>query len=175
MDSKHFIKVIWISFFLLVFLSGCAAPVRVVIEPPVKLDGFLNTKWGASVEEVKRSIQMDGNKWFEDHTGEPPHALYAFGSYWDDAAVFSYFFTPESKKIYRVDVTFNNLKVYGKAKDHLIQKLKGPSYSQLNVDHWSWEDKSLVILQKDDTDVQISYSSGPLLIQNQKEGGLLRK
>jgi hypothetical protein len=57
----------------------------------------------------------------------------------------------------------------------LIQKIKKPSYSQPDVDHWSWDDKSLIILQENATHIQISYSSGPLLILNQKEGGLLRK
>ncbi len=130
---------------------------------------------GDSVEEVKRAIATDGDKWFQDNTDKPPYILYASGNYLDDPALFTYFFTPKSKKLYRVDVTFSDLKVYEKAKNILIQKFKKPSYSQPDVDHWSWDDKSLIILQKNATHIQISYSSGPLLILNQKEGGLLRK
>lgn len=175
MDMKYFFKMMFISFLLFSILTGCAVPVRIVIEPPIKLDGFLGTKWGASVEEAKKSIERDGNKWFKDHTGEPPYTLYASGTYLDDPAIFSYFFTPQSKKLYRVDVTFNHLRVYEKGRDHLIQKFKSPSFSQKDVDHWSWNDKSLIILQKNATHVQISYSNGPLLEVNQKEGGLAGK
>jgi hypothetical protein len=127
------------------------------------------------VEEVKRAIAIDGNKWFQDRTEGPSHELYAFGTYLDHPAIFSCFFTPMSKKLYRVDVTFSDLKVYEKAKNVLIQKFKEPSQSQADVDHWSWNNKSLIILQKNTTDVQISYSSGPFLIQNQEEEGLLKK
>ena len=175
MESKYFIKIIFISFILFTFFSGCAAPVRVVIEPPGKMDGFMNLKWGASIEEGKRAIEMDRNKWFQDRTSDPPYALYASGTYLDHPAIFSYFFTPKTKKLCRVDVTFSDLKVYDKARDHLIQKFKGPSFSQKDVDHWSWEDKSLAIIQRNTSNVQISYSSGPLLELNQIEGGLLRK
>ena len=166
---------IFISFILFTFFSGCAVPVRVVIEPPAKLDGFMNAKWGASIEEVKKAIEANGNKWFQDRTDEPPYALYASGTYLDYPAIFSYFFTPKSKKLYRVDVTFNDMMVYEKAKSHLIQKFKEPSFSQKDVDHWSWEDKSLIILQRDATSVQISYSNGPLLEMNQREGGMFGK
>ena len=175
MDSKYLIRMMLVIAFLLAILSGCPAPVWVSKEPPVPLDPFLSSKWGDSVEEVKRAISIDGNKWFQDRTEELPRALYAFGTYLDHPAIFSYFFTPKSKKLYRVDVTFSDLKVYEKAKNVLIQKFKKPSHSQPDVDHWSWNNKSLIILQKNTTDVQISYSSGPLLIQNQEESGLPKK
>ncbi|NWF92291.1 MAG: hypothetical protein HXY46_05205 [Syntrophaceae bacterium] len=144
-------------------------------EPPVPLGQFLSSNWGDSIDEVKRAIGRDGNKWFKDDTNKSPFTLYASGNYLDFPALFSYFFTPESKRLYRVDVTFSDLSVYGKAKDLLIQKFKEPSYCGPDLNHWSWHDKSLLILQKDSTHVQISYSSGPFLIRNQKEGGLVRK
>jgi len=171
MGSKYFKKMMSILFILSMVLSGCAAPVRVVIEPPVKLEGFMTAKWGDSIGEVKKAIEADGNKWFQDRTDEPPYALYAFGNYLGSSAIFSYFFTPRSKKLYRVDVTFNDLRVYEKAKDHLIEKFRKPSFSQKDIDHWSWEDKSLVIFQKNAENVQISYSNGPFLELNQKERG----
>ncbi len=175
MESKCFIKMIFISFILFTFISGCAAPVRVVIEPPVKMDGFMTAKWGATIEEAKKAIEADRNRWFQDRSSDPPYALYASGTFLDYPAIFSYFFTPKTKKLCRVDVTFSDLKVYDKAKSHLIQKFKNPSFSQKDVDHWSWEDKSLVILQRNTSNVQISYSGGSLLELNQMEGGLLRK
>jgi len=175
MDSRYFIKMVFIFTFLLAILSGCPARVWISKEPPVPLDPFMSSKWGDSVDEVKRAIEKDGNQWFKDNTDKPTYTLYASGNYLDYPAIFSYFFTPKSKKLYRVDVTFSVLRVYEKAKNILIQKFKKPSYSQPDIDHWSWDNKSLVILQKNATHVQISYSSGPLLIQNQKEGGLLGK
>jgi hypothetical protein len=65
-------------------------------------------------------------------------------------------------------VTFSDLKGYEKAKNVLTQKLKKPFYSQADVEYWAWDDKSLAILQKNATYVQISYSKGPLLELNQK-------
>jgi len=175
MDSKLFIKITSLSFFAFTLLIGCAVPVRVAIEPPGRMEGFMSARWGASVEECKQAIEMDGNKWFQDRTEEPSHALYAFGAYLDHPAIFSYFFTPKLKKLYRVDVTFSDFKGYEEAKIDLIQKFKKPTFSQKDVDHWSWEDKSLVILQRDAINAQISFSNGPLLELNQKEGGLLGK
>jgi hypothetical protein len=174
MDSKGFMKTIFLFFSVFIFLIGCAVPVRVAIEPPGRLEGFMGAKWGASVEEVKRAIEMDKNKWFQDRTGESSHALYAFGVYLVHPAIFSYFFTPKSKKLYRVDVTFSDLKGYEEAKNDLIQRFKKPTFSQKDVDHWSWEDKSLIILQRDAINAQLSFSDGPLLELNQKEGGLLK-
>ena len=175
MDSRCFIKMIFVVAFLLPIVSGCPAPIRISTEPPVPLDSFMSSKWGDSVEEVKRAISKDGNQWFKDNTEQLPCSLYASGNYMDYPAIFSYFFTPRSKKLYRVDVTFSDLKVYEKAKNVLTQKMKKPSYSQPDVNHWAWDDKSLVILQKNATYVQISYSKGPLLELNQKEGGLIKK
>ena len=174
MDSKVFKKMIFMFFSVSTLLVSCAVPVRVAIEPPVRLEGFLNAKWGAPIEETQKAIEMDGNKWFQDHTGTPPYTLYAHGTSLGYPSLFSYFFTPVSKKLYRADVTFSDLKIYEKAKEHLIQKFKNPSFSQKDVDHWSWNDKSLLILQKDSTHVQISYSNGPLLELNQKEGGPIK-
>jgi hypothetical protein len=174
MESRDFIKMVVFAF-LLVILSGCPAPIRVSTEPPVPLDPFMSSQWGDSVGEVKAAIARDGGQWFKDNTEQSPCSLYATGNYMDFPATFSYFFTPRSKKLYRVDVTFNDLKVYEKAKSALTQKLKAPSYSQADVDYWAWDDKSLVILQKNATHVQISYSKGPLLELNQKEGGLETK
>jgi len=177
MDSRYFtkIKMMIISIFLLPILSGCPTPVWVSKEPMVPMEPFLSSKWGDSVDEVKKAIEKDGNRWFQDNIDRPPYTIYASGNYLENPAIFSYFFTPKSKRLYRVDVTYSDLKVYEKNKSTLIQKYKMPSYSQPNVDHWSWDDKSLVILQRDATHVQLSYASGPLLIQNQKEAGLLRK
>ena len=53
------------------------------------------------------------------------------------------------KKLYRVDLTFRDLAVHKKALEDLIGKFGQPSYSQPNVDHWSWTDKNLVILQRE--------------------------
>ncbi len=175
MDSRYFIKMIFMFTVLLAFLSGCPARVWVSKEPPVPLGPFMNSNWGNSVIEVKKAIEKDGNQWFKDSTDQSPYALYASGNYWDYPAIFTYFFTPKSKRLYRVDVTYSDLKVYEKNKNALIQKYKMPSYSQPDVDHWSWDNKSLLILQRDATHVQLSYASGPLLIQNQEEGGSLRK
>ena len=69
-----------------------------------------------------------------------------------------------------IDATFDDLKIYESAKKHLVQKFKKPTFSQANTDLWSWEDNSLVILQKDSSHVQISYSSGPFLRVNHQEG-----
>ncbi|MFH1349742.1 MAG: hypothetical protein ABII26_02280 [Pseudomonadota bacterium] len=158
-----------VSFLVLSLLWGCAAPVQVIKEPPVRLEGFMSSKWGASPEEVKKAVEQDGIKWFQDHTGETPYTLYASGTYLDHSAIFSYFFTPKTKKLYRVDVTFNDLRAYEKGKGHLFQTFKTPSFSQKDLDHWSWLDRSLLILQKDQTHVQISFSNGDLLLLNQKE------
>jgi len=50
-----------------------------------------------------------------------------------------------------------------------------PSYSQPEVDHWSWTDMSLVIFQREPDCIQISYSGGEMLKLNHQEGdGLLQ-
>ena len=167
-------KKISVSLLLVAVLFGCVTPAYKAGETPQPPPGFLNAKWGATVEEVKEAIQKDGNRWFQDSTDKLPCALYASGTYWDFSAIFSYLFTPRTKKLYRVDVTFSDLRVYEKARDQLIRTFKDPAYTQVEVEHWSWDDKSLVILQKDPTTVQISFSSGPFLILNQKEGNGLK-
>ncbi len=172
MTNKYLIRSILISFSIFIILSGCVTPVMVVKEPPLKIEGFLSAKWGYSVEECKRAIEKDGNKWFEDKTEKPPYAIYAHGFYFGSKAIFSYFFTPKSKKLYRVDVTYDDLNLYAKLKDNLIGNLKEPYYSEKDLVHWSWRDKSLVILQRNHENIQISYSNGPLLELNREEGGL---
>ena len=173
MDFRYLIKMIPIFAFLLAILSGCPTPVWVSKEPPVPLEQFLSSKWGDSVDEVKRAIKRDGNQWFKEITDQAPYSLYVSGNYLDYPVIFSYFFTPKSKKLYRVDVTCSDLKAYERVKNILVQKYRNPFYSQPDIDYWSWDDKSLVVLQKNTNQVQISYSSGPFLIQNQNEGGLL--
>jgi hypothetical protein len=170
MVSKNSVKWMAVSLFLFHLLFACAAPVQVRRELPPFPDGFLGAKWGSSLEEVKKAIDKDGNHGFQDSTSQYPYALYATGNYLNHPATFSYFFTPKSQKLYRVDVTFKGLEAYGKAKAALDERFKAPTYSKKDVDHWSWPDSSLVILQKDATDVQISFSSGSLLVLNQKEG-----
>ena len=160
-----------ICIFLAACLFGCAAPVRKAVEQPPPLpEGIMNARWGGSIADVKKAVALDRNRWFQDSTDKPPHALYASGQYFDAPAIFSYFFTPKSKQLYRVDVTFDDLRMYDKGKDRLIQSFKKPSFSQPGADFWSWTDQSLIILQKDSTHTQISYSSGPFLMINHREG-----
>ena len=160
--------------FLLFTLLGCVAPHRGPVEPLPFPDTWMNSRWGDSVEDVKKAIDRDGSKVFEDSTEKPPYALYASGTFLEHPAILSYFFTPKSKKFYRVDVTYNDAGVYGKVRGELIQKFKGPTYSQKDVDHWSWRDDSLVILQRGPSNVQVSYSMGPFAKLNHQEGnGLL--
>jgi len=154
---------------LFLFLWGCAAPVRTIVEPPPFPEGFLSVRWGTSVDEVKKAIAKDGNKWYRDQLQAPPHAMYASGRYLDTPALLSYFFTSKSKRLYRVDVTFNNVRIHGKARNHLLERFGQPSYSRPDGDHWSWRDKSLIIFQLDPTHVQMSYLSGPLAVMNHEE------
>lgn len=169
MKIKHVIKLVIILSLLTAILSGCPAPLRKPVWPPNKPDGFMSAKWGISPEDSKKAIENDQSKWFQDNTAEVPFALYASGSYIGSSAIFSYFFTPKSKRLFRVDLTFDDIGIYEKLKDHLIGKFKEPSFSQKDLDHWFWEDRSLVILQRDDKNVQISFSNGPLLELNQRE------
>jgi len=166
----------FIFLFLLVLLTGCAAPPRGPIEPPAFPDAWMNSKWGDSIEEVKRAIEKDGSRMFEDATEKPPYAIYASGTFLEQPAILSYFFTPKSKKFYRVDVTYHNPGVYASVRGEMIQRFKSPTYSKKDVDHWSWKDDSLVIVQKADSLVQVSYSSGAFSKLNHQEGnGLLGK
>ena len=160
----------WIAGLLsFIVYAGCATSSYVIIEPPPLPEGVMSARWGSPVEEVKKAIDQDGIEWFQDKTDQPPFALYASGAYLNAPGIFGYFFTPRSKKLYKVTVTLNDLTLYGTAKRELIQKFGEPSFSQLDVDHWSWKDKSLVILQKDPSHVQVSYSSGPFLILSGEE------
>lgn len=160
--------------FLLFTLLGCVAPPRGPVEPPPFPDTWMNSRWGDSVEDVRKAIDSGGSKVFEDSTEKSPYALYGSGTFLDHPAVLSYFFTPKSKKLYRVDVTYNDAGVYGKVRGGLIQKFNGPTYSQKDVDHWSWRDDSLVILQSGPSSVQVSYSMGLFSRLNHQEGnGLL--
>jgi len=159
---------------LFVCVFGCATlPPQVEKLPPFQ--GFAGVKWGASLEEAKRVAEAEGKKVFEDRTYRPPYAFYASGTSLNSPAVFSYFFTPKSKKLYRVDLTFRDVSVHKKLLEDLIGKFGQPSYSQPNVDHWSWTDKTLVILQRDPGCIQIAYSDGECSELNHREGnGLLQ-
>ena len=159
-----------VSLFLLIVLAGCAAQEKPITRPPPFPEGVLNARWGTPVEGVKQAIEADGNRHFQDDTNKPPYALYASGTYLNAPATLSYYFTPKSKKLYRVDATFENPKIYESVKEHLVREFKNPAFSQANTDHWSWADNSLVILQKDPSHVQVSYSSGPFLRLNHEEG-----
>ncbi|RPJ11310.1 MAG: hypothetical protein EHM36_01690 [Deltaproteobacteria bacterium] len=174
MDSAHPARKVFVPVLLLAVLCSCVTPARKAGETPEPPSGFLSSRWGATVDEVREAIRKDGNRWFQDSTDKVPCALYASGNYWDFSAIFSYLFTPTTRKLYRVDVTFSDIRAYEKAREHLIRTYKGPAYTQAEVEHWSWGDKSLVILQKDPTTVQVSFSSGPFLILNRKEGSGLR-
>jgi hypothetical protein len=154
---------------LFLFLGGCAGPARTIVEPPSFPEGFLGARWGTSVDEAKKAIAKDGNEWYQDRLEAPPCAIYASGRYLDTPALFSYFFTPKSKRLYRLDVTFDDVKIHGKARNHLLERFGQPTYLRPDGDHWSWRDKSLVIFQLDPTHVQISYLSGPLAVMNYEE------
>jgi hypothetical protein len=169
MKQANFRASIVILLSLFLFLLGCAGPVRTIVEPPPFPEGFLGARWGTSVDEVKKAIAKDGNEWYQDRLEIPPYASYASGLYLDTPALFSYFFTPKSKRLYRVDVTFDDVRIHGRARNHLLERFGQPSYSRPDGDHWSWRDKSLVIFQLDPTHVQMSYLSGPLAVMNYEE------
>ncbi len=170
MERKDVVRWLGVSFVLVVFLSACAAPVKVVTAPPPFPGEFMSARWGASVEEVRSAITRAGLQWFEDRLDREPYAMYASGSYFGSPAIFSYFFTPRTKQLYRVDVTWTDLSVYDRAKAELTGKFKAPSYASRDVTHWiPWPERNLVILQKDSSNVQMSYASGPFLVQNYKE------
>ncbi len=154
---------------LFLFLWGCAAPVRTIVEPPPFPEVFLSARWGTSVDGVKKAIAEDGNEWYQDRLEAQPYSSYASGRYLDTPALFSYFFTPKSKRLYRVDVTFDDVKVHGKVRDHLLERFGQPSYSRSDGDHWSWRDKSLVIFQLAPTHVPNSCLSAPLAVMNYEE------
>jgi hypothetical protein len=159
-----------IFLFLLVVLAGCAAQEMMVATPPPFPEGVLSARWGMPVERVKQAIEGDGNRIFQDDTQKLPFGLYATGTYMSAPATLSYFFTPKSGKLYRVDVTFGDIKIYESAKGYLVREFNNPGFSRADTDHWSWPDNSLIILQKDSSHVQVSCSSGPFLKLNHEEG-----
>ena len=150
-------------------MCACAGPSKMMVEPPPFPEGFLSARWGMSVEDVKKAIAKDGNECYQDRLGTPPYAIYASGRYLDMPALFSYFFTPQSKKLYRVDVTFDDVRVHEKVRNHLLGRFGRPTYSRPDGDHWSWRDKSVTIFQLDQTHVQMSHFSGPLSVVNYEE------
>jgi hypothetical protein len=161
---------LWIAGLLsFIVCAGCATTGHVTIDPSPLPEKVMSARWGSPVEEVKKAIDQDSIDWFQDKTDQPPYGLYASGTYLNAPAIVSYFFTPRSKKLYKVTVTLNDLAVFRTARDELIGKFGNPSFSQLDVDHWSWQDKSLVILQRDASHVQISYWSGPFVVLSHEE------
>jgi hypothetical protein len=164
-------KIVLFCVALVVSVGACVGPERsrTVSERPTFPEGILSARWGSSVDEVKQASEKDGNRWFQDSTDKTPYVLYASGAYFNEPAVYTYFFTPKSKKLYRVDVTFNELRMFEQARNFLIQQFKEPEFSEQDVAHWSWRDNCLIILQRDATQVQISYSSGPFLKVNHRE------
>jgi hypothetical protein len=174
--SRIFLKERFLALFCSIILGGLFGCVTLppVVEKMPPLNGFMGARWGISVDDAKKVIETEGKKVFEDRTNRPPYTLYASGAYLNSPAIFSYFFTPKSRKLYRVDVTFKDLGIYQRVKEDLIREFKTPDYSQPRVDHWSWTDKSLVIFQQESDCIQISYSGGEMLKLNHQEGnGLL--
>jgi hypothetical protein len=148
-------------------LLGCAAQERVVVkDPPAFPEGVADTKWGMQVKEVKEVVET-----FQDDTEKSPSALYASRKYFDLPAIVSYFFAPKSKKLYRIDVTFNDPGVYGDVKGKLVQTFKDPTYTQPDSEVFLWKDSSMLLLQKNRDSVQVSFMSGPLSKLNNEEGG----
>ena len=171
--SKGWPLVFFCSALFVCVLSCATLPPKVEKLPPFQ--GFSGIRWGTSIEEAKRLVEAEGKQVFEDRTNRLPYAFYASGTYLNSPVIFSYFFTPKSKKLYRIDLTFRDVAVHRKCLEDLIGKFGQPSYSQPDVDHWSWTDKTLVILQRQPDGVQIAYSGGELSELNHREGnGLLQ-
>jgi hypothetical protein len=156
---------ILLSLMFAVFL-GCAAQEKVVKEPPAFPEGVADTKWGMQVKEVKEAVET-----YQDDTEKSPFALYASRKEFDLPAIVSYFFTPKSKKLYRIDVTFNDPGIYGAVRGKLAQMFKDPTFTQPDSEVFLWNDSSVLILQKNANSVQVSFMSGPLLKLNNEEGG----
>ncbi len=151
---------------MLAVLLGCAAQQKPVTEPPAFPEGVADAKWGMQVNEVKAAVET-----FQDNTGKPPFALYASRKHFDLPATVSYFFTPKSKKLYRIDATFNDPGVYGAVRGKVAQMFRDSTFTQPDREVFLWKDSSVLILQKDPNSVQVSFSSGPLLKLNNEEGG----
>jgi hypothetical protein len=171
-SNKRFIGLF--CFIALGGLLSCATPPVAERVPPFK--AFMGTSWGISPEDAKRVIESEGRKVFEERLNEPPYALYASGTYLNSPAIFTYFFTPKSKKLYRVDLTFKDLNAYQRVKTHLMNELQAADYSLPKIDYWSWSDMSMVILQQEPDSFQLSYSGGEIAKLNHEEGnGLLQR
>ena len=181
MDSRKRIGLAVVSFLLSAVLLSCVAqPVVKPVMPPVPEgaapEGLLRARWGMTVEETMKATLEGGNPWFLNSTDRAPFTLYASGTYMDAPALFTYFFTPKTKKLYRVDVTLKDPAIYERVRADLTGRFKTPTFSGLGVNHWDWDDRSVVILQKNADTVQLGYSGGAMLILNQQEGnGLLIK
>jgi hypothetical protein len=155
-----------LSFFLLAVLFGCAAQQKPVAEPPAFPGGVADAKWGMEATDVKQAVQT-----LQDDTAKPPFALYASRNQFDQPATVSYFFTPKSKKLYRTDITFNDPGVYDAVKKRLRETFKEPMFAQADREIWLWKDNSTLVLQKNSSSAQVSFSNGSLVRLNNEEGG----
>jgi hypothetical protein len=162
-----FKPMLWILLLLMfAVILGCAAQEKVVKEPPAFPEGVADAQWGMQVKGVKEAVET-----YQDDTEKSPFALYASRKQFDLPATVGYFFTPKSKKLYRVDVTFNDPGVYGAVRGKLAQMFKDPTITQPDREVFLWKDSSVLILQKNPNSVQVSFMSGPLLKLNNEEGG----
>jgi hypothetical protein len=170
MDSKNLVWRVIDFILLFILIVGCQPQVRLPPKMASLPETFMDAKWGASVGEVKLAAEKGQNRWFEDRTDKFPFVMYATGTYLDTPVVISYFFTPKSKRLFRATVTFDNLTVYEKVKDDLMQKFNKPTYSQKDLNHWAFENQDMVILQKDTTNVQFCFLNGEFAALNVNEG-----
>jgi hypothetical protein len=154
------------TFSLLLFLFH----VEAMAQPPSR---FMGARWGISIEEAREVIKAEAKRIVKDDTKESRPALYAKGLFLGSQATFTYFFTPKSKRLYRVDAIFDHLQMYEKAKAYLVKRFDPPSSSQSGIDIWSWEEKSYIHLKKGADQVVLSSSSGEWSKTNdQEERGL---
>ncbi len=151
---------------ILVVLLGCAAQDKVVREPSAFPESVADARWGMQVKEVKEAVET-----FQDDTEKSPSALYASRKLFGLPATVSYFFTPKSKKLYRIDVTFNDPGVYGDVRGKLEQTYRYPVSTRPDDEVFLWKDDSVLLVQKNPGSVQVSFMSGPLLKLNSEEGG----
>jgi hypothetical protein len=142
--------------FLLSLLFLLLLNLQAMAQPP---SHFMGARWGISIEEAREVIKSEAKRIFQDDTKANMPVLYAKGIFLGSQATFSYFFTPKSKKLYRVDVTFNDPQMYKKAKAYLIKRFNEPTSSQQNMDQWTWEDKSRIELKGEPNQVFLSYVS----------------
>ena len=171
--SKGLPLVFFCSILFVCFFSCATLPPKVEKLPP--FHGFAGVKWGTSIQEAKKVAEAEGKKVLKTEHLNLRLLFMQSGTHLNSPVIFSYFFTPKSKKLYRVDLTFRDVAVHKKALEDLVGKFGQPSYSQPNVDHWSWTDKTLVILQREPDCIQIAYLGGELSELNHREGnGLLQ-